>query len=178
MLCIKHTFFKVLHIFLFRGGAPVGGHSLWSVQWRQGEKKTVSRDPTQQAKNGGCEAALVVWQILFPGTLCGQCEVCAVGYVVWSGCYFSTGSQEGICHSIRSWSGEGVCVGGGRWKVGRLCVMLSLAVALVPWQAPIQVFGIEGRYAHALFSAASKKKSLEKVEQELNDFQVCITRKI
>ena len=34
------------------------------------------------------------------------------------------------------------------------------------------MFGIEGRYAHALFSAASKKKSLEKVEQELNDFQV------
>ena len=125
MLCIKHTFFKVLHIFLFRGGAPVGGHSLWSVQWRQ-EKKTLSRDPTQQAKNGGCEAALVVWQILFPGTLCGQCEVCAVGYVVWSGCYFSTGSQEGICHSIRSWSGEGVCGGGGeRWKVGRLCVIFS-----------------------------------------------------
>ena len=71
------------------------------------------------------------------------------------------------------WKGE---VGG--WKVGRLCVILFLVVALVPWQAPIQVFGIEGRYAHALFSAASKKKSLEKVEQELNNFQVCITRQL
>ena len=39
-------------------------------------------------------------------------------------------------------------------------------------QAPIKVFGIEGRYAHALFSAASKQKSLDKVEKELSDFQV------
>lgn len=34
------------------------------------------------------------------------------------------------------------------------------------------MFGIEGRYAHALYSAAFKKKSLDKVEKELNDFQV------
>ena len=40
-------------------------------------------------------------------------------------------------------------------------------------QAPIKVFGVEGRYAHALFSAASQKNSLEKVEKELSDFQVC-----
>lgn len=39
-------------------------------------------------------------------------------------------------------------------------------------QAPIQVFGIEGRYAHALFSAASKQNAIEKVEKELADFQV------
>ncbi|KAB5576857.1 hypothetical protein PHYPO_G00203330 [Pangasianodon hypophthalmus] len=32
---------------------------------------------------------------------------------------------------------------------------------------PIQVYGVEGRYATALYSAASKQKSLEKVEQEL-----------
>ncbi|XP_051566548.1 ATP synthase subunit O, mitochondrial-like [Myxocyprinus asiaticus] len=32
---------------------------------------------------------------------------------------------------------------------------------------PIQVFGVEGRYATALFSAASKQKNLDKVEQEL-----------
>ncbi|KAL1267680.1 hypothetical protein QQF64_033043 [Cirrhinus molitorella] len=32
---------------------------------------------------------------------------------------------------------------------------------------PIQVYGVEGRYATALFSAASKQKSLDKVEQEL-----------
>ncbi|XP_076857751.1 ATP synthase peripheral stalk subunit OSCP, mitochondrial [Brachyhypopomus gauderio] len=32
---------------------------------------------------------------------------------------------------------------------------------------PIQVYGIEGRYATALFSAASKQKNLDKVEQEL-----------
>lgn len=39
-------------------------------------------------------------------------------------------------------------------------------------QAPIKVFGIEGRYAHALYSAASKNKNLEKVETELGQIQV------
>ncbi|XP_076444655.1 ATP synthase peripheral stalk subunit OSCP, mitochondrial-like [Babylonia areolata] len=33
---------------------------------------------------------------------------------------------------------------------------------------PIQVFGIEGRYATALFSAASKQKKLDAVEKEMN----------
>ncbi|XP_067301165.1 ATP synthase subunit O, mitochondrial [Pseudorasbora parva] len=32
---------------------------------------------------------------------------------------------------------------------------------------PIQIYGVEGRYATALFSAASKQKNLDKVEQEL-----------
>ncbi|XP_072371537.1 ATP synthase subunit O, mitochondrial [Scyliorhinus torazame] len=32
---------------------------------------------------------------------------------------------------------------------------------------PIQVFGVEGRYATALYSAASKEKKLDQVEQEL-----------
>ncbi|XP_062250202.1 ATP synthase subunit O, mitochondrial [Platichthys flesus] len=32
---------------------------------------------------------------------------------------------------------------------------------------PIQVYGVEGRYATALFSAASKQKNLEQVEKEL-----------
>lgn len=36
---------------------------------------------------------------------------------------------------------------------------------------PIQVFGIEGRYAHALFSAASKQKQIDNVEKELKSFQ-------
>ncbi|KAI4457899.1 atp synthase delta chain [Holotrichia oblita] len=36
---------------------------------------------------------------------------------------------------------------------------------------PIQLFGIEGRYATALFSAASKEKKLEAVEKELVKFQ-------
>ena len=39
-----------------------------------------------------------------------------------------------------------------------------LSISLQP---PIQVFGIEGRYAHAMYSAAAKEKSLEKVEKEL-----------
>ena len=43
-------------------------------------------------------------------------------------------------------------------------------------QAPIQVFGIEGRYAHAIFSAASRSKSLEKTETELKDFKVRVNQ--
>merc|ERR1711862_952735 len=37
--------------------------------------------------------------------------------------------------------------------------------------APIQLFGTEGRYAHALYSAASKQKKLDAVEKELHGFQ-------
>ncbi len=42
-------------------------------------------------------------------------------------------------------------------------------------QPPIQVYGVEGRYATALFSAASKQKSLDKVEQELGRVNVSYT---
>nr|CAG4651356.1 EOG090X0EB8 [Simocephalus serrulatus] len=43
-------------------------------------------------------------------------------------------------------------------------------------KAPVQVFGLEGRYASALYSAASKNKALDKVEKELKDFQVTISK--
>ena len=36
---------------------------------------------------------------------------------------------------------------------------------------PIQVFGLEGRYAVALYSAATKQKSLQNVEKDLVKFQ-------
>ncbi|KAG5681363.1 hypothetical protein PVAND_010805 [Polypedilum vanderplanki] len=45
----------------------------------------------------------------------------------------------------------------------------SVAQQLV--KPPIQVFGIEGRYATALFSAASKTKALDAVEKDLTSFQ-------
>lgn len=38
-------------------------------------------------------------------------------------------------------------------------------------RAPVQVFGIEGRYAHALYSAATKQGSAESVEGQLNSLQ-------
>ncbi|XP_068633848.1 ATP synthase subunit O, mitochondrial [Battus philenor] len=41
-------------------------------------------------------------------------------------------------------------------------------------KAPIQVFGLEGRYASALYSAASKNKALDTVEKELSQFQQSI----
>ncbi len=40
------------------------------------------------------------------------------------------------------------------------------------WQPPVQVFGLEGRYAHALYSAASKEKKLDVVEKEMTGFKV------
>lgn len=40
------------------------------------------------------------------------------------------------------------------------------------FQTPIQVFGIEGRYATALYSAASKQNKLEAVEKETKSLQV------
>lgn len=39
---------------------------------------------------------------------------------------------------------------------------------------PVQVFGMEGRYATALFSAASKQKQLDAVEKELVKFQTTL----
>jgi len=39
-------------------------------------------------------------------------------------------------------------------------------------QPPVQLFGIEGRYAHALYSAAYKNKQVTKVETELKNFEV------
>ncbi|XP_072755193.1 ATP synthase subunit O, mitochondrial [Anoplolepis gracilipes] len=45
----------------------------------------------------------------------------------------------------------------------------SVAQQLV--KPPIQVFGLEGRYAMALYSAASKEKALDAVEKDLITFQ-------
>lgn len=39
---------------------------------------------------------------------------------------------------------------------------------------PVQIFGIEGRYATALYSAASKQKTLEAVEKDLVKFQTSL----
>lgn len=39
---------------------------------------------------------------------------------------------------------------------------------------PIQVYGVEGRYATALFSAASKQNKLDQVEQELGKLSAMI----
>lgn len=41
---------------------------------------------------------------------------------------------------------------------------------------PIHVFGIEGRYAHALYSAASKEKKLDVVEKELKHIQALLKK--
>ncbi|XP_050348505.1 ATP synthase subunit O, mitochondrial [Nymphalis io] len=48
----------------------------------------------------------------------------------------------------------------------------SAAAQLV--KPPIQVFSLEGRYASALYSAASKSKALDTVEKELTQFQQSI----
>ena len=43
-------------------------------------------------------------------------------------------------------------------------------------QPPIQVFGTEGRYATALYSAATKKKALDTVEKDLKTFQATLKK--
>lgn len=43
-------------------------------------------------------------------------------------------------------------------------------------KTPVQVFGLEGRYATALYSAASKQNQLEAVERELTQLQVAMRK--
>merc|ERR1712203_889137 len=45
-------------------------------------------------------------------------------------------------------------------------------------QPPVQVFGTEGRYATALYSAATKKKALDAVEKDLNTFQATLKKDV
>jgi len=44
-------------------------------------------------------------------------------------------------------------------------------------KAPIQVFGVDGRYATALYSAASKQKQLDQVEKDLKDIHGTLKKK-
>lgn len=39
-------------------------------------------------------------------------------------------------------------------------------------KAPVQLFSMEGRYATALYSAATKQQKLEKVEEDLKKIHV------
>jgi len=58
------------------------------------------------------------------------------------------------------------------------------ASALQVIRPPVQVSGIEGKYASALYSSGMKEKSLDKIEKDLsqlkvlydtnNDFKVCL----
>ncbi|XP_056415545.1 ATP synthase subunit O, mitochondrial [Hyla sarda] len=52
-------------------------------------------------------------------------------------------------------------------KVRSFSTSVSRPVAKLV-RPPIQVFGVEGRYATALYSAASKEKKLDQVEKDLN----------
>ncbi|KAA3670218.1 F-type H+-transporting ATPase subunit O, partial [Paragonimus westermani] len=50
----------------------------------------------------------------------------------------------------------------------KLFLDCSLVQAIIRPPPPVQVFGVEGRYATALYSAASKSGKLEAVEKEMN----------
>jgi len=54
----------------------------------------------------------------------------------------------------------------------------STAVRSSLAKPPIHLFGIEGRYAHALFSAATKEKKLEVVEKDLKDIQALLKKEV
>ncbi|KAM5182574.1 ATP synthase peripheral stalk subunit OSCP, mitochondrial [Mantella aurantiaca] len=58
-------------------------------------------------------------------------------------------------------------------KVRSFSTSVSRPVAKLV-RPPIQVYGLEGRYATALYSAASKEKKLDQVEKELNRVSVLI----
>jgi len=44
-------------------------------------------------------------------------------------------------------------------------------------KAPVQIFGLEGRYATALYSAASKEKQLDSVEKDLKEIHTLLKKK-
>jgi len=44
-------------------------------------------------------------------------------------------------------------------------------------KAPVQVFGLDGRYATALYSAAAKQKQLDQVEKDLKDIHGTLKKK-
>ena len=43
-------------------------------------------------------------------------------------------------------------------------------------KAPIEVHGIEGRYAHALYSAATKSKKLEAVDKDMKNLETMLSK--
>jgi F-type H+-transporting ATPase subunit O len=43
---------------------------------------------------------------------------------------------------------------------------------------PVHLFGIEGRYAHALYSAATKEKKLDVVEKDIKDIQTLLKKDV
>ncbi|XP_037717152.1 ATP synthase subunit O, mitochondrial [Drosophila subpulchrella] len=59
-------------------------------------------------------------------------------------------------------------------KLAILSRTLSSAAAQATVKPPIQVFGLEGRYATALYSAASKMSQLDQVEKDLTALQATI----
>jgi len=59
-------------------------------------------------------------------------------------------------------------------SAGRHFSTSSAALQLV--KPPVAVYGVEGRYATALYSAASKQKALDAVEKDLNAFAAQIQK--
>lgn len=43
-------------------------------------------------------------------------------------------------------------------------------------KAPVEVHGIEGRYAHALYSAATKSKKLDTVDKDMKAVETLLNR--
>merc|ERR1712226_708684 len=82
-----------------------------------------------------------------------------------------------------------ICFGLGRTlgpvnSVSILCIGFNMAgrhlatssSALQMVKPPVAVYGVEGRYATALYSAASKQKALDAVEKDLNAFSAQIQK--
>lgn len=60
----------------------------------------------------------------------------------------------------------------GYLTIYNYCSFMHISFVLRTAQPELQLFGVEGRYAHGLFSAASKKDVLAKVEKEIGTIKV------
>ncbi|KAK4833049.1 hypothetical protein QYF61_027551 [Mycteria americana] len=76
-------------------------------------------------------------------------------------------SGTGLSCDLERRSGKMAAVAGFSLKVRQLSTSAARPVSKLV-KPPIQVYGLEGRYATALYSAATKQKKLEQVEKELS----------
>ncbi|VVD02008.1 unnamed protein product [Leptidea sinapis] len=58
-----------------------------------------------------------------------------------------------------------------QWHLAGRAIVRSMCSAATSTRPPISVFGIEGRYVSALYSAALQMKQIEQVEKHLQDMQ-------
>lgn len=61
-------------------------------------------------------------------------------------------------------------------RIVDICLRLYVSVVEFhfSFQPPVAVFGVEGRYATALYSAAMKEKKIDAIEKDMKDLKVIL----